>query len=247
MNHALVLALETSTEFCSVALATLPSRDENALQGGREPHALFVRHENTGVASSERLLPAVREVFGEARCDLSDCAVIAFGAGPGAFTGVRTATGVAQGLAFALQIPVVPINTLSACAQAARRRNPSATRVLAALDARMDEVYWGVFEWEEAQADWRVTQTATVTAPEQVSTSGIFTLAGNAATIFGPRLAAQADAASVDAQALPHAASIAWLGWRGWRAGRAMPASEALPEYVRNRVALKTAERAAKI
>src|SRR5260364_13044 len=173
MSNTLLLALDTSTEYCSVALAVFPSRAFfSGLPGVTSPFRvfglanLFIRHENTDIVSSERLLPMVREVFDEARRDLSDCAAIAFGAGPGAFTGIRTAAGAAQGLAFALQIPMIPVNTLLACA-------------LAALDARMDEVYWGVFEWEEARANWRTVQAATVSAPEQAGAAGVFTLAGN--------------------------------------------------------------------
>ncbi len=239
MRNTFLLALDTSTEYCSVALAVFTPESKYALHGEIEPLNLFTRHEGTGAVSGERLLPAVREVLNEAQCDVHDCAAIAFGAGPGAFTGIRTATGVAQGLAFALQTPMIPVNTLLACAQAARARHPASTRVLAALDARLDEVYWGVFEWEETRADWRTVQAISVSAPEFVIASGIFTLAGNAATVFGTRLAAQADAALIDPQALPHAAPIARLGWQSLCAGRAVLAMDAMPEYVRNQVALK--------
>src|SRR5260363_215758 len=116
MSNTLLLALDTSTEYCSVALAVFPSRAFfSGLPGVTSPFRvfglanLFIRHENTDIVSSERLLPMVREVFDEARRDLSDCAAIAFGAGPGAFTGIRTAAGAAQGLAFALQIPMIPV------------------------------------------------------------------------------------------------------------------------------------------
>ncbi|CCD29186.1 putative Peptidase M22, glycoprotease [Candidatus Glomeribacter gigasporarum BEG34] len=254
MSNTLLLALDTSTEYCSVALAVFPSRAFfSGLPGVTSPFRvfglanLFIRHENTDIVSSERLLPMVREVFDEARRDLSDCAAIAFGAGPGAFTGIRTAAGAAQGLAFALQIPMIPVNTLLACAQAAHMHRSAATRVLAALDARMDEVYWGVFEWEEARANWRTVQAATVSAPEQAGAAGVFTLAGNAAAVFGARLAARASAASIDPRALPHAAPIARLGWQRLCAGYAVPAMDAQPEYVRNRVAFKTVERIAKL
>jgi tRNA threonylcarbamoyladenosine biosynthesis protein TsaB len=137
MTQTVLLALDTSTEFCSVALlsaATVPT-DRTA----SEPR-VWIRHEQTGAVSSTRLLPAIRELFEEAGLALAACNVIAFGAGPGSFTGLRTATGVAQGLAFGLNCPVVPVGTLLACAESARRRDPSATRVLAALDARMDEI-----------------------------------------------------------------------------------------------------------
>ena len=129
---------------------------------------VWSRHESTGAVSSTRLLPAIRELFDEAGYALSACNAIAFGAGPGSFTGLRTATGVAQGLAFGLGCPVVPIGTLAACAESARRRDPSATRVLAALDARMDEVYWADYAWEDALQDWRAVRAAALDAPERI-------------------------------------------------------------------------------
>jgi tRNA threonylcarbamoyladenosine biosynthesis protein TsaB len=185
MTDTVLLALDTSTEFCSVALlavANPPAGSSLAAPAGRAPAVsagsavasvssaraagefaaaspsaalsaasmppgnasdeprVWSRHESTGAVSSTRLLPAIRELFDEAGLALGACNAIAFGAGPGSFTGLRTATGVAQGLAFGLGCAVVPIGTLAACAESARRRDPCATRVLAALDARMDEV-----------------------------------------------------------------------------------------------------------
>src|ERR1700748_776661 len=96
MTQTVLLALDTSTEFCSVALL---SDDHVAGEAGSAPR-LWVRHEQTGAGFSTRLLPAIRELFEEAGLALADCHAIAFGSGPGSFTGLRTATGVAQGLAF---------------------------------------------------------------------------------------------------------------------------------------------------
>jgi tRNA threonylcarbamoyladenosine biosynthesis protein TsaB len=192
MTQTVLLALDTSTEFCSVALLSVttdPSGETSA-----EP-CVWVRHEQTGAVSSTRLLPAIRELFDEAGVSLADCDAIAFGSGPGSFTGLRTATGVAQGLAFGLNLPVVPVSTLLACAESARLRDPSATRVLAALDARMDEIYWADYAWDAAQGEWRAVQTASLDAPERlVLPDEPFTLAGNAAAAFGARLPAVAAA-----------------------------------------------------
>lgn len=196
--------------------------------------------------SSTRLLPAIRELFGEAGLALTDCDAIAFGAGPGSFTGLRTATGVAQGLAFGLACPVVPVGTLLVCAESARLREPSTTRVLAALDARMDEVYWADFAWDDAQHEWRTLQPASLAAPADVPLPDApFTLAGNAAAVFGARLPALAAAQRVDGEALPHALPLAYVALRAWRADRTLPAELAAPEYVRDKVAQTTAERAA--
>jgi len=241
MNHTALLAIDTSTEFCSVAL--LLAADVGAKVNQTRS---FVRHEATGPVSSTRILPAVRELLAEAQCTLPACAAIAFGAGPGSFTGLRTAVGVAQGLAFGLGIPVVPVGTLLACAEAARSHDPSVQRVLAVLDARMDQVYWGEYAWDDATGEWLTVHPATLDAPQDVpAPAGAFTLAGNAATVFAERLGAAARAAHVDHAALPHAGAVARLGWRGWQAGHAVPAAQAAPLYVRDKVALTSAERLA--
>ncbi|WP_175148249.1 tRNA (adenosine(37)-N6)-threonylcarbamoyltransferase complex dimerization subunit type 1 TsaB [Paraburkholderia ultramafica] len=243
MTQTVLLALDTSTEFCSVALLSVDADADG--QPGAAPQ-LWVRHEQTGAVSSTRLLPAIRELFAEAGLTLADCDAIAFGAGPGSFTGLRTATGVAQGLAFGLNLPVVPVSTLLACAESARLRDPSATRVLAALDARMDEIYWADFAWDDAQREWRTVQTASLDVPERlVLPDAPFTLAGNAAAAFGARLPAVAAARTVDGEALPHALPLAHAALRALRAGRTVPADQAAPEYVRDKVAQTTAERVA--
>jgi len=246
-----VLALETSTEYCSVALLIVP-----AACAGLPPFGVatippgvraYVRHQRTGAASSTQLLPDVQAVFAEAQLPLAACSVVAFGAGPGAFTGLRTATGVAQGLAFGLGLPVVPVGTLMACAEAARAANPSADCVLAALDARMDEAYWALYEWQSGAAlGWHTLHDDALSAPQMLSAPARpFVLAGNAALAFGARLPATEHAASVADSALPHALPLAVLGWRAWRAGLAVPASQAAPRYVRDKVAQTTEERAA--
>ncbi len=233
-----LLAIDTSTEFCSVALAVSST--------ARAQSQLFIRHELTGATASSRVLPAVQEVFAEAQLTLRECTALAFGVGPGSFTGLRTATGVVQGLAFALQVPVVPVSTLLACAQAARERAPAITRVLAALDARMNEVYWAQFDWDQSTHSWQIVQPVILTSPEAVKIPEVpFTLAGNAADIFGERLAALPYAASIDRLALPHAAAIATLGLCSLQAGHTVSAECAMPLYIRNKVALTTAERAA--
>ncbi|KAG0163718.1 hypothetical protein DFQ28_004037 [Apophysomyces sp. BC1034] len=235
--HAL-LAIDTSTEFCSVAVFHLP-------YAAASPR-IVSRHEHTGPASSVRVLPAVREVLQEAALALADCAAVAFGSGPGSFTGLRTAAGIAQGLAFGLGVPVVPVGTLLACAERARASDPHARRVLAALDARMGEVYWADFAWSGAQGDWRVCHPAALAAPAGVPVPDEpFTLAGNASAVFGDALRARAWARVVDADAMPDAEAVARIGWRALMAGRALPAHLAAPEYVRDKVAQTTGERAA--
>jgi tRNA threonylcarbamoyladenosine biosynthesis protein TsaB len=260
MTRTVLLALDTSTEFCSVALLLDQPAPATAFGSVAElesgpvftvaPHYssgtlhIWFRHEATGPVSSTRLLPAIRELFDEAGLALADCAAIAFGSGPGSFTGLRTATGVAQGLAFGLGIPVVPVGTLLACAEFARLNEPSATRVLSALDARMEEAYWADFAWDETAGDWLVHQAASLDVPDAIALPDVpFILAGNAAAVFGARMPAVSAARKVDGGAVPHALPVALAGLRGLAAGRSIPADQAAPEYVRNKVAQTTVER----
>jgi tRNA threonylcarbamoyladenosine biosynthesis protein TsaB len=251
MTRTVLLALDTSTEFCSVALLIADDADRRSRVPPQHVSAstrVWFRHEATGPVSSTRLLPAARELFDDAGLALADCTAIAFGAGPGSFTGLRTATGAAQGLAYGLGVPVVPVSTLLACAEAARLHDPSASRVLAVLDARMDEVYWADFEFAPAEnggnGDWHTLHPASLDLPSAVALPAVpFTLAGNAARAFGERLPAAAAAARVDHDALPHALAVALAGVRALAAGRTVPPELAAPEYVRDKVAQTTAER----
>ena len=239
MTRTVLLALDTSTEYCSVALL---SYDDSA----RVPLRVFSRHDKTGAVSSARVLPAVRELFDEAGLPLAECSAVAFGAGPGSFTGLRTATGVAQGLAFGLGLPVVPVSTLLVCAESARIRDAAVSRVLVVLDARMDEVYWADYAWDAQQGEWQaLTRPALATPSALAAPAGPFTLAGNAAGAFGERLPVAAVATVVDHDAVPHAVPLAHAALRAYRAGRTVRAEQAAPEYVRDKVAQTTAERLA--
>ena len=241
MTQTVLLAIDTSTEYCSVALLRSAQADDAV-----STPQTWVRHELTGAVSSTRVLPAIQEIFAESGLTLADCDAIAFGAGPGSFTGLRTATGITQGLAFGRGLPVVPIGTLLACAEPARLRAPDTTRVLTVLDARMDEAYWADFAWDDSTGDWRTLHPASLDAPGAVGVPDApFTLAGNAAAAFGAQLPAAARAAATDGEALPHALAVAHAALRAFRAGRAVPADQAAPEYVRDKVAQTTAERVA--
>jgi tRNA threonylcarbamoyladenosine biosynthesis protein TsaB len=252
-GRTVVLALDTSTEYCSVALLLAPAGSDPFqpldAAGGASAPRLYARREHTGAVSSARLLPLIQSVIGEAGIALADCQVIAFGAGPGSFTGLRTATGVAQGLAFGLGIPVVPVGTLMACAEAARSADPRATCVVSALDARMDEAYWGVFDWQGAAVraapmGWLSAPAAALDAPQALPVpERPYTLAGSAAAVFGARLPVLARAQAVAPYALPDAVSIAKLGWRGWCNGMGLDAAQVAPLYIRDKVAQTTEER----
>lgn len=252
MKRTILLALDTSTEFCSVALLLAADSPESApeLASPSPPDhvdgstRIWFTHELTGPVSSTRLLPAIRELFDLAGLKLAECSAIAFGSGPGSFTGLRTATGVAQGLAFGLGVPVVPVSTLLACAEFARVADASVERVLSALDARMNEAYWADYQWDGAAGEWITLQGASLDVPEAIPMPDApFTLAGNAAAAFGERMTVSATTGRIDHAALPHALPVALAGLRAFRAGRTVPAAQAAPDYVRNKVAQTTVER----
>ncbi|MCC6193264.1 MAG: tRNA (adenosine(37)-N6)-threonylcarbamoyltransferase complex dimerization subunit type 1 TsaB [Burkholderiales bacterium] len=223
-----ILAFDTSTQWLSVA----------CLAGGR----WSTRGEAAGQAHSERLLPLIDAVLAEAGMALRDLDAIAFGAGPGSFTGVRIACGVAQGLALGAALPLVAVPTLEALAQAARHTH-GAGRVAACLDARMREVYVAAYRYEDDC--WIEAQAAAVLHPSDVALpEGAWFGAGDGFAAY-PDLAARLDLVASDASIVPDARAIAELALPRLAAGETMDAAHARPLYVRHRVALTSAERAA--
>jgi tRNA threonylcarbamoyladenosine biosynthesis protein TsaB len=217
-----ILAIETSSELASCAL----------LRGG-----VLTRRASNGVRThSQSILPMVQELLAEAGIALADCDAIAYGAGPGSFTGVRTATGVAQGLAFGAKLPVVAVVTLAAMAHSAGEA-AGATEVLAALDARMGEVYWGRYRKEGLA--WIEIDAPALAAPEAVPAPGSATACGNAYSAY-PQMAG-ADAALADI--MPDAGAVAQLAALEFAAGRVLAAAQAQPLYLRNKIAFTSAER----
>lgn len=221
-----ILAIETSSDLGSAAL----------LHNGR-----LLARDTSGVQThSQSVLPMVQQLLAEAGIALAQCDAIAFGAGPGSFTGVRTACGVAQGLAFGAELPLVPVVTLQAMAQACRERC-GADEVLAVLDARMEEVYWAQYRFDNG---WHpVTEPALAPASE-VAASGSVTACGNGLLAYASAFAGKEFAVCPDV--VPHAAQVATLAVPELLAGRCIHAREAQPIYLRNKVALTTAERRAK-
>jgi tRNA threonylcarbamoyladenosine biosynthesis protein TsaB len=226
-----LLAFDTSTNWLSVAC------------GGNDTWC--VRGEPAGQAHSERLLALVDAVLAEAGWSLHALDGVAFGAGPGSFTGVRIACGVAQGLGLGADLRLVPVPTLEALAQAAWREH-SATHVVACLDARMREVYVAAYARESGH--WNAVLAPAVLPPAAVSMPS-----GARASWHGvgggfaayPALARQLAMDEVHAGAVPDARAIGELAQLRLAAGEGVAAADALPIYVRHRVALTTAERAA--
>ncbi len=175
---------------------------------------------------------------------MADLDALAFGRGPGSFMGVRIAAGVTQGIAFAWDLPVVPVSTLAAIAQTANAET-GAARVLAAIDARMNEVYWAAYKLSE-QGLMHLVGEESVIAPELVAQPGEdgWTGAGTGWSAYGEILNAILGpgvlAAQLD-QCLPSAASIVKLAVAEYEAGRHVAASKAVPVYLRDNVAKKSA------
>jgi len=220
-----LLAIETSTEYCSVAL----------WQDG----VVSSRSEKVGQKHSEVLMAMVDAVLQEAGCKIKDMDGIAFGKGPGSFTGVRIACGVTQGLAFGVDVNVVGVCTLQALAEASGK-----DKVIAALDARMGELYLAAYR--KVGDVWR-----TVIEPCLCKAEDAPTIAGDGwygcgsgfavSEVLQQRYAAQME--GVDAQAVPQADAVVRLAATEFEQGHAVDAALALPLYLRDKVALTTRER----
>jgi len=221
-----LLALDTSTEACSVALL---------LDG-----ALRMRFQLTERSHAELVLPMVDGLLEEGRVRLADLDGLAFGRGPGAFTGLRIACGVIQGLAFGAGLPVVPVSSLASVAE----QVPAAAGevVLVCNDARMGEAYWGAYS-REAGGGLATRCQESVSLPERVGEGSPAALhaAGNALSRY-PALAERLQAAGLQLHdgLYPRADAVARLGAIELAAGRGLPAEQALPVYVRDDVAKPT-------
>ena len=227
-----LLAFDTSTDTLSIAV--------------QRGDAVWQHTGAGGAQASAALIPAIQRLLAEAGLGFDTLDAIVFGRGPGSFTGLRTACAVAQGLAFGARngqgTPVVPVDTLLAVAEEARQQH-GCTQVLAVLDARMNEVYSAHCTWQEATRQWSTDADFGLCAPEALTLTdaALWTVAGNAQAAYGERLLPQAR----HVPALPTATALLRLAPALLAAGAAVPASEALPRYIRDKVAQTTAEREA--
>ncbi|MFN9029299.1 MAG: tRNA (adenosine(37)-N6)-threonylcarbamoyltransferase complex dimerization subunit type 1 TsaB [Betaproteobacteria bacterium] len=223
-----LLALDTATEFCSVAL----------LRAGQ----VHVRAEHVGQRHSERLLPMAQALLADASVTLADVDALAFGAGPGSFTGLRIACGAAQGLAFGLDCPVLPVGNLRALAARVLVQDTQARIIGVAIDARMNEIYWAAYQLDAGRL--RELAPPALSTPQacadELTNCGVNAIGGNALSVPGTHWP---QAARRWAEARADAGDIVRLAAEDWAAGRAVPAAEAAPLYVRDRVAQTIAER----
>jgi tRNA threonylcarbamoyladenosine biosynthesis protein TsaB len=225
-----VLALDAATEACSVAL----------LANG----ALISRTVESGKSNAAKILSMVEEVLAEAQVSLSMLDGIAASIGPGAFTGVRISVAVAQGLAFGADLKVVPVTTLEALALQVLQ-GPG-RRALSCLDARMGEVYWGCFAWDAACGVVR-SGALQVGPPGSVSLQPDAHYIGVGRGFAAYPILATLPGLTTDeprSAALPNAREIARLGALRLAVGGALDAADLRPLYLRDKVALTSAERA---
>ncbi len=236
-----LLALDTATERMHAALSIGPGAAHNTrtttldLPGGAQ--------------ASATLLPALTGLLADAGLAWADLDALAFGAGPGAFTGLRTACATVQGLALGLDVPVLPLDTLMAVAEDARLAGSVSlpTPLWALQDARMGELYAAAYLWDATSQRWQVHAApqlwplshALATQPPQ--------WAGNAiqadAALLAPLLTTRCNGELAGEPAAPRGAALASLARAAWARGEAVDAALALPRYVRDKVAQTTAER----
>lgn len=233
-----LLAIETATEACSIAV----------LVDG----AVIERFEIAPRRHTELALPWAGALLAEAGIAKSQLDAIAVGRGPGAFTGVRLAIALAQGIALALDRPLLPVSTLAALAAGlplppAGEGRGEGDRIVAAIDARMGEIYVASFlrdgEGVVATSDEIVIAPAACIPPDGIGWHGVGTGFAAAEGALATRL--QAQLATVDAAALPHAADVARLGALAFARGEAIAPERIEPAYLRNNVALTIAEQQA--
>jgi tRNA threonylcarbamoyladenosine biosynthesis protein TsaB len=219
-----LLAFDTSTE---ILRAGVQRADASVLQ----------EEAAGGAQASAALIPLLQSLLARAGLSLRELDAIVFGRGPGSFTGLRTACSVAQGLGFGARIPVLGVDTLLAVAEDARQRS-GAQRVIALLDARMNEVYTGRYVHDGLS--WHGEGEMMLMRPESLEAPAGWILAGNAFAAYGGSL----PAAAPRVEAAPSAAALLRLAPQLLAAGEAHDAAHALPVYIRDKVAQTTEERA---
>jgi tRNA threonylcarbamoyladenosine biosynthesis protein TsaB len=227
-----LLSFDTSTEIMSIAV-------QRSVAGLSQ----IWQHSGAGGAqTSASLIPAIQDLMAQAQLQLGQLDAIVFGQGPGSFTGLRTACSVAQGLAFGAGIKVLPVGTLLAVAEQARWQQAATLerwQVLSLLDARMDEMYVGHYEFKHGQ--WTETGACHLLRPENLVCQEDCPLAGNVFAAYGARLPVTL-AQRIDAA--PTASALLRLAPALLAAGAALDPELALPLYIRDKVAQTTLERA---
>jgi tRNA threonylcarbamoyladenosine biosynthesis protein TsaB len=245
-NRMKILAIDTATEACSAALL---------IDGDTVNSRITAQYQLAPREHSRLILKMIDDLLTEAGLPVSSLDAIAFGRGPGSFMGLRIAAGVVQGIAFAHDIPVIPVSTLKAIAQHAYEET-GVDHVLVAIDARMDEVYWGAYYLGEQAADepplyapgWLLDGEEQVISPDKIrlpemlaEKDKIWVAAGTGWGSYADRLlpAENFTLHSVLVDCFPSAENIVKLAVSDFKAGNMVSASQAIPVYLRNDVAKK--------
>ena len=235
-----LLAVETSTEACSAALY---------IDG-----AINERFELTPKEHTRLILPMIDSLMSEAGLSPQQLDALAFGCGPGSFTGVRIAAGVIQGIAFGADLPVVPVTTLAAIAQDFFDKNEGKEKgerrkafdvAFTAMDARMGEIFWGVYQCDEQGFAELIGKESVIPASDVEFPDRFGVGVGSGWGVYQQelmtRLAGRVSHCEIDL--LPRAAAVARLGVRGFELGFAVDVELAMPVYLRDKVAKKESER----
>lgn len=238
-----IVAFETSTSRCDVALLSCVQGEIRSISRFHDGAAEHARH----------VLPMVDLLLEQAGISRSQLSAVAFGQGPGGFTGLRVACGIAQGMAFALGIPVVPVSSLLAMAeQDAAKQDREAVR-LVLQDARMEELYAAAYVWDTDQSCWNVLHAPSLLGLEDAAawvadigtrcnSAARLRMLGDGASAF-PELAAVVGLDSVGDERLPEAVAVARLAYEAWLRDEVLDPSHAAPLYVRDKVAYTIRER----
>ena len=232
-----ILAIDTSTAWCSVALSL----------GDQAP---ILRHELVSAGASQLLLPWVETLLEEANIKLNELDAIAIGIGPGAFTGVRLGVAAVQGLAISCDLPILPVASLDAIAaqliKTTHFKNAKPSHFVIAIDARMEEIYWAKYESPGRQQDLaKRIGNIHLSKPEELELTDIQFLAGSALEVYGDRLFTNTilPSAALDAHIHLTALGVLDCAVQRLKEGRQIHVRELEPLYVRDKVALTTQER----
>ena len=225
------LAIDTTTEACSVALSC-----DGHIQS---------RYTEEPRKHADLVLPMVDELLAEAGITLNQLNGIAFCQGPGAFTGLRIGAGVVQGLSFSADVPVLGVSTLATMAQRTHREH-NASHVYAAIDARMGEIYWGCYRLSKKlmllQGEESVVEPSALIMPSILNNEDVWVGCGTGWAFNEALESAGIRVSNIYDKMLPHAVDALTLATPGLDAGNGVSAEFALPHYVRNNVAKKKAE-----
>jgi len=227
-----ILAMDTATEACSAALY---------IDG-----EIAERFEIAPRVHTKLLLPMIDSLMAEAELKPQQLDALAFGCGPGSFTGVRIATGVMQGIAYGADLPVAPVSTLAAISQACFARSQH-DAIFTAVDARMSEIYWAVYQ-RDAEGYASLLEKEKVQPATEIDALGVTAYSiGSAWNDYAPILTEKlgAQLLGYDANYLPHAAEISLLGAVAVQRQQTVSVEQAMPVYLRDKVAKTTAEREA--